>query len=190
MQGTVYAMSMISSTQKRPFWAYTIGTLVLLTDYFLFTTGNPSCIFSLLGGLFFLHLLAIPAIPLVFWLKARDDQSYKKSFLLYLAVVAAFAATLFFLGDVARQHSVEVMDSHARYFLDNPSVAKVDVSDEGRKFAEKIGRQKYFMKREAFIPTFRSMDYLIKMETGEKYHLTLTMSWKGTPVILLRRVEQ
>ncbi|MHB8474057.1 MAG: hypothetical protein ACYDC8_14650 [Gammaproteobacteria bacterium] len=182
-------MSMISSTQKRPFWAYTIGTLFLLTDYFLFTTGNPSCIFSLLGGLFFLHLLAIPAIPLVFWLKATDDRSYRKSFFLYLIVVTLFAAALFFLSDVARQHSIEVMDSHARYFLDNPSVAKVDVSDEGRKLAEIIGRQRYFIERETFVPTFRRMDYLVKTESGVKYDLVLTMTWKGTPQIWLRRVD-
>jgi hypothetical protein len=45
------------------------------------------------------------------------------------------------------------------------------------------------MERETFIPTFRRLDYLFRVETGTKYRLIMTMSWNGTPEISLRRVD-
>lgn len=166
----------------------TVASCLLIFDYFLFTTGNPSITYTILGGWFWISLIAAVMIvasyvPVSF--KGREA----KPFFVLLSIVGVFSVLLFIASPYANEFAAARMEAQLRSFIKDPINSKADVSNEERQLMVEIGKQKHSMERETFIPTFRRMDYLFKMETGEKYSLIMTISWNGTPVISLRRVD-
>jgi hypothetical protein len=168
-------------------WRTSVSCL-LIFDYFLFTTGNPSITYSLLGGMFWITLIAAVMIVASYVppsVKGKDARS----FYILLVIVGVFSIVLFVASPYAREFAGIHLGTEIGSFLKDPLNSKADVLNEERQLIVEVESEKYSMERESFIPTFRRMDYLVKTESGEKYRLTLTMSWNGTPLISFRRVE-
>lgn len=166
----------------------TAASCLLILDFFLSTTGNPSITNSLLGGWFWITLIAAVMI-VASYVPASFKGKEAKPFFVLLSIVGVFSVLLFIASSYATEFAAARMEAQIRSFMKDPINSKVDVSNEERQLMAKLESQKYSMERDAFIPTFRRMDYLFKTETGEKYLLIMTMSWNGTPKISLRRVD-
>jgi hypothetical protein len=165
-----------------------VASCLLIFDFFLSSTGNPSITYSLLGGWFWITLIAAVMI-IASYVPATFKGKEARPFFVLLSIVGALSALLFIASPYAREFAAARMEAEVRSFMNDPINSKADVSNEERELMVKLESQKYSMERETFIPTFRRMDYLFKMETGEKYRLIMTMSWNETPVISLRRVD-
>lgn len=96
---------------------------------------------------------------------------------------------VFFASSYASNFAAARMEAQILFFVKDPASSTADVSSEERQLMMKLVDEKYDTKRETFIPTFRSMDYLLTMQNGDKYRLAIRMSWNETPVISLRRVN-
>lgn len=166
----------------------TAASCLLVFDYFLFTTGNPSVTYSVFGGWFWITLIAAVMIVASYVPESFKGEEAKPFFVL-LSIVGVLSVMLFVASPYAREFADARLQTEIGSFVKDPINSKADVSNEERQLMVKLESQKYSMERETFIPTFRRMDYLFKMETGEKYRLIMTMSWNGTPVISLRRVD-
>ncbi len=81
------------------------------------------------------------------------------------------------------------MEAEVTSFVKDPISFKAIVSDEDRRRMADLKSKDYLMKYDAFIPTFRRIDYLFESGVGEKYLLIITMGWNGTPKVWFRRVE-
>lgn len=173
---------------SKGFLWHTIVSCLLIFDYFLFSTGNPSITYSILGGWFWLTLIAA-VMMVASYVPASFTGRQAKPFFVLLSVVGVLSVSLFVASSYARDFAATRLQTEIELFVKNPINSKATVSNEERQLMAKIGGQKYLMERETFIPTFRRMNYLFKMKSGEKYRLILTMSWNGTPVISLRRVD-
>ncbi len=165
-----------------------ITTCLLILDYFLFATGNPSVSYSLLGGWFWISLLA--AVTVV---SSYAPPSFRgkgaRPFYWLLSIVGIFSVVVFFASSYASNFAAARMEAQILFFVKDPASSTADVSSEERQLMMKLVDEKYDTKRETFIPTFRSMDYLLTMQNGDKYRLAIRMSWNETPVISLRRVN-
>ncbi|MFZ5595331.1 MAG: hypothetical protein ACOY4D_13970 [Pseudomonadota bacterium] len=168
-------------------WRTAVSCL-LIFDYFLFTTGNPSITYSILGGWFWVALVAAVMI-VASYVPSSFKGREAKSFFVLLSVVGILSVVLFATSPYARELADTRLQTEIGSFVKDPINSKTDVSNEERQLMLKVKSQKYSMERETFIPTSRRMDYLFKTETGENYRLITTMSWNGTPVISLRRID-
>lgn len=162
------------------------ASCLLIFDYFLFSTGNPSITYSVFGGWFWIPLIAT---VMIIASSVPGEGETRTPFILHLFIVGLFSVVLFATSTYAREFALVRIEAEIASFAKDPVNSKADVSNEERQLMVKVNNQKYFMEREAFIPTFRRMDYLFKLETGEKYRLIMTMSWIGTPKISFRHVE-
>jgi len=164
----------------------TLISCFLIFDYYLFTTGNPSITYSVLGGLFWITLIAA---VMIIASNVPGERETWSSFILHLFVVGLFSVVLLTTSSYAREFAAVRLEAEISSFVKDPINSKADVSNEERQLMAKVESQKYSMERESFIPTFRRLDYLFKTGTGEKYLLIMEMSWNGTPQISFRRVE-
>jgi hypothetical protein len=169
---------------NRLLWRTFISCL-LIFDYYLFTTGNPSITYSVLGGLFWITLVAAVMIMAS---NAPGANETWLPFILHVFVIGLFSAVLLVTSPYAREFASVRLEAEISSFARDPVNIKADVSNEARQLMVKIRTQKFTMERETFIPSFRRMDYLLKTDTGEKYRLIMTIGWNGTPEISLRRV--
>jgi hypothetical protein len=174
---------------RKGFLWHTLAGGLLILDYFLFVTGNPSITYSLFGGWFWVPLFFAVVVTLCYAYGVAREQVNKRHFALHVFAVGVFSLSLIPASPYARQFARARLQEEIGSFVKDPSNSRADVSSEERQLMIEIGQQKHTAQFEAFIPTFRRMDYLfVKTKTGEKYRLIMTMSWSGKPVISLRRV--
>ena len=169
-------------------WRTAVSCL-LLFDYFLFATGNPSITYSILGGWFEVTLVAAAVVAVSYGYEVSKGREAKQRFVLYLIAVGLFSLVLLMTSTYARDLANAHLQAEIGSFISDPIGSKADVSNDERQLMVELKGQKYSVEREAFIPTFRRMDYLFETETGEKYRLVITMGWNGTPRISLRRID-
>lgn len=169
------------------FWSTAISCIFLL-DYFLFSTGNPSLSYSVFAGWFEIGLIAVIAITVWCGYYALKTSN-RKYFVFYILGIASFSATLLMMSSQAREFAATGIEAQLISFMQDPVNNNVDASAQTRKLMADISRHKYSAERESFIPTFRRMDYLLKVDTGEKYSLILTASWMGMPQVWLLPYE-
>lgn len=164
-------------------WRATTSCL-LIFDYFLYVTGNS----SLFGGLFWVALLTVAMIvssyvPLTF----RGKEA--RPFYVLLSIIGVFSIVLYIVSPYTANLVATRMEAQILSFMANPFQNQVEISNEERQLMAKLGTEKYNLRRDAFLPTFRRMDYLLMMKNEEKYLVILRMSWMGTPVISVRRID-
>lgn len=165
-----------------------ITTCLLILDYWLFSTGNPSVSYSILSGWFWITLFAVAMIVSSYTPPSfREKQA--QPFYWLLALLGVLSFVLFFASSSAHDYAATHMEAQILSFLKDPESSNVEVSREERQLMLDLARQKYNEERGAFIPTFREMDYYLKTEVGEKYLVRIRMSWDGTPVISVRHVD-
>lgn len=170
------------------FWRTAVSCLLVL-DFFLFTTGNPSVTYSFVGGWFELVLIAAVIITVSYGYEVLKGSEAKSHFILHLLVIGLFSIALLILSQQAKVFASDRLEAQIALFVKDPINSEAGVSDLERNLMVEIKKRKYSMERETFIPTFRRMDYFFKTETSEKYRLIMTMSWKGIPQISFRRVD-
>lgn len=175
-------------TRSKGFVWRAVVTPVLIVDYFLFATGNPSITYSFLSGLFWLPLFAALIIVASF-VPVSFNGIGARPFYLLLFIVITVATALFLLSSFAVEFARRQMEAEVTSFVKDPISFKAIVSDEDRRRMADLKSKDYLMKYDAFIPTFRRIDYLFESGVGEKYLLIITMGWNGTPKVWFRRVE-
>jgi len=176
---------MSTGGRKRFLWRVLVSCF-LVFDFFLFTTGNPSITYSIFGGWLWIPLIATVMIVAS---SAPGEGEKWSPFILHLFIVGILSVVLFAISLYAEEFAAAHLEAEIGSFVKDPINSKAEVSNEERQLMVKVESQKYSMKRETFIPTFRRMDYLFNAETGEKYRLIMTMSWNGASQVSFRRVE-
>ncbi len=179
------AVSTANAKQIIAFSWRTASSVLLIADYFLFSTGNLSLTYSVMGGWFIVPLIAAVIIMASYGLRAYGMKEDRRLFLLHFVVVAAASVTLLLLSGEARQHAIANLESDVIAFVNDPATPKSEASDKTRALMADIKKHPYSMQRDAFIPTFRRMDYIFKAEAGQKFLLVLVMKWNGVPTISL-----
>lgn len=164
-------------------------TCLLVFDYFLFSTGNPSVTFSLLGGWFELTLIGIIVVPSIYGFAVLGDEKTRKFFIYHVALICLFALVMFRISAGARNFAEARMQDQIAAFAAKPASNAVVASDESRRLMAQIAAGEYAMRPEGFIPVFRRGDFLLCTKAGKRYRLIATMSWKGTPQISVRELS-
>ena len=168
-------------------WRTAVSCL-LIFDFFLFTSGNPSLLCRFLGGfpgiiLFAVAMIVSSFVPPTF----RGKEA--RPFQLLLSIIGAFSILLFVASPYATDFAATRMEVQILSFVKDPLHHKADVSDEERQLMVQLENLKYTLQPDGFIPTVRRMDYLLTIDNGEKYLLIMSMGWNETPVISLRRTN-
>jgi hypothetical protein len=184
------AVSAMNTKQIVAFGWRTASSVLLIVDYFLFSTGNPSLTYSVMGGWFIAPLFAAAIIFAEYGSRAYEGKKERRLFFLYFVVVVATSVTLLLFSGEARQRAIANLESDVMAFVNDPATPKVEASDKTRALMADIKKHPYSMQRDAFIPTFRRMDYIFKAEMGQKYLLVLIMKWNGVPTISLLAQEK
>ena len=167
----------------------TAATALLVFDYFLFSTGNPSITYSFLGGWFGVTLLAAFIIAASYGAKTFAGRETKRGFLLYILFIIALSLALFVASPYAGRVAGARLQAKADSFVKDPTNYKAEVSSEERQLMVELKKQKFTVQRAAFVPTFQRADYLFRTEQGATYLLVMETKWNGTPVISLRRTQ-
>jgi hypothetical protein len=162
---------------------------VLICDYFLFVTGNPSITYSLFGGWFEVPLFLLMLVTFRYAYGVQRGQVKKWHFALHVFALGAVSLALLLASPYAREYACVRLQEQIRSFVRDPASSRAYVSSEERRLMIEIRQQKYTAQFENFTPTFRRVDYLfVKTETGARYRLIAIMSWSGKPSISLRPV--
>lgn len=162
------------------FAIYTGTSCLLVLDYFLFSTGNPSATYSALGGWFEVVLAGAIAVTALYGFAALRNQRTRKLFLSHIGVVLLFCIVLFIISDVARNFAERQIQHQAAAFISNPRSTNVEASDEVRRVLAQIDEGKFTVQFDGFIPTFRRVDFGVLTAVGKEYKLVGIIDWKGT----------
>jgi hypothetical protein len=174
---------------KRFLWPTSASGLVIF-DYFLFATGNPSITYSFLGGWFVITLLLAAIVTGFYGYGIASGRVRSRQFVLHVVALGIFSAALFVISPYARELAKTRLESMVVSFVEDPINTPADVAKDERHLMLEIRKQQHTMQYETLIPTFRRIDYrFVNAKTGEKYRLIMTMGWLGTPTFSLRRVE-
>jgi len=163
----------------------TASSVLLLADYFLFSTGNPSLTYSFFGGWFIIPLAGAAIISISYWRLVYRKKENRRLFTSHLIIIVAVSIALFWMSGYARQHAIATLEADAKAFVDDPATSKVEASKETRTLMADIGKQPHTMRLDAFIPTFRRIDYLLTVQTNKRFTLILVKKWNGIPEISL-----
>ncbi|SRR5258706_2224870 len=180
---------MMGVTMNRALVWRTALACLLILDYFLFVTGNLSITYSVLGGWFEITIVAASIIIASYAYHVLKKRTGTRYFVVHVLILGLFSVVLLTVSSYAREITRNRLETEIASFVRDPAHAKVVASGEARTLMAKIAAQKYSEEREAFIPTFRRMDYLFKTEAGAKYRLVMTMSWNGAPEVSFRPVD-
>ena len=159
----------------------TVLTVLIAVDYFLFVTGNPSVTYSLLGGWFIAPLLLGLIIGVSYAIAQWRAVPGRRFVLAYVFIVAITAGTLFAFSREARDHASDSLGKYAAEVVQDPGTKTVRASQATRGLLVEIRKYPYTLQRDAFIPTFRRIDYQVRSERLGQFTLSLTMSWNGVP---------
>lgn len=182
-------MSMANVKQLVAFGWRTLSVAVLVVDYFLFVTGNPSFTYSLLGGWFIVPLFAATFILASYGLRAYRENGDRRLFLVHSGVVVSVSVVLFLLSGEARQHAIEELDSEVIAFANDPKTSKLEASEKTRVMMADIKNHPYSMRFDTFIPTFRRIDYKLETEAKRMFLLVAVVKWNGVLTVSLLTQE-
>lgn len=160
-------------------------TVLVVFDYFLFTTGYPSITYSLLGGWYVVPLLIASVIAISYAVAAIRGADSRRTFGVYIVVIVAVVGLLLSLSDAARRGAAASLESDVLGFVSDPNTAVVRASPQARALMADIKKHPYTVHRDTFIPTFRRIDFTVQCEQRGAFTLVLTMSWNGVPEVAL-----
>ena len=168
-------------------WALrTLLGVAIMLDYFLFTTGNPSLTYSLLGGWFEIPLVILIVLCVTYAITVLKKKQQNSLLGLYFGVLVIVSVALVAMSGLARRHAEARMDEIAAHALKDPGGTEVS-SASSKQIATEITAHNFSLEREAFIPTFRRADYSVHVEGVGQYQLVLTLDWRGVPEVFLSR---
>lgn len=168
----------------------TLFVVVAITDYFLFSTGNFSFTFSLLGGWFVIMLALVVVVSASYGVTAVRNRERRPYFLIHVVLLVVVSAVLYSLSDRARAIAAHAMDEDAEAFMRDPQSERIAATAETRDLMAAITSRKYSAMREAFTPTFRRADYVLEDGSANRYLLILTRNATGRPEASLQAVER
>jgi hypothetical protein len=174
----------VSDARRRPnaaFAWHTAATLLLMFDYFAFSTGNPSLIYSVPFG-----WVAVPLGLLLVFLSytLSTVRRARRYFSAYLAIVVVASLILLSCSQLARLHAIRVLALDVQAFVDAPFDPTVDATPSDRQLMTEIRNHPFVVDYDGLTPVDRRIDYVIRVDQRE-YRLILRESWKGTPEVWL-----
>ena len=184
----------VREEMKRPertaFAWRTLFVLAAITDYFLFSTGNSSFTFSLLGGWFVVVLALVMVVSASYGFTAVRNRERRSYFLIHIVLLVVVSAVLYSLSDRARAIAAHAMDEDAEAFMRNPQNERIAATGQTRDLMTAITSRKFSAVREAFTPTFRRADYVLEDGGANRYLLIVTRNATGRPEASLQAVER
>ncbi len=172
---------------NRRFLWHTSAAGLVIFDYFLFSTGNPSITYSFLGGWFGITLFVALGVTASYASKTILIGAEKLHFALYISSLIVLSLGLLAASPYASRLANLHMQHEVGSFVEDPINSKAEVSNNERQLMIEIKKKGFTIQRDSFIPTFRRIDYLFRTKEGETYLLVMEMRWNGTPVISLLR---
>jgi len=172
---------------NKSFLWHTSATGLLIFDYFLFSTGNPSITYSFLGGWVAVTLLVAVGVTAVYGYETLLKRAEKRHFVLHIVSLIVLSLAFLAASPYARRLASLHLQREVGSFVEDPINSKAEVSNNERQLMIEIKKKGFTVQRDSFIPTFRRIDYLFRTEEGETYLLVMEMRWNGTPVISLLR---
>ena len=170
----------------------TIVVSLLVGDLFLWSTGNPSIAYYILGGGEFgciLPLIAIVLITASYLQRVITRKASKRYFVLHVLFLAALVFALSKVGPYATRRASTRIQAAVDLFVKEPMTSTVGVSNEHRRLMLKIRQQNFTIQREPLSPTIRKGFYFLRTHQGESYDLVIDMTWIGAPEVWLGRVD-
>ena len=125
-----------SKISKGFLWRALLSCL-LIFDYFLSTTGNPSITYSVLGGWFWSTLIAAVMI-VASYVPASFKGREAKPFFVLLSVVGVFSVALFVASPYATGFAAARMEAQIRSFMKDPLNSKAAVSNADRQLRKPL----------------------------------------------------
>jgi hypothetical protein len=116
-----------------------------------------------LGCLPAVAMIVSSYVPLTF----RGKEA--RPFYVLLSVIGIFSIVLYIASPYTANFVATRMEAQIFSFIVDPFQSQVEISNEERQLMARLANDKYNMRRDAFLPTFRRMDYLLMMENEEKY---------------------
>jgi hypothetical protein len=116
-----------------------------------------------LGCLPAVAMIVSSYVPLTF----RGKEA--RPFYVLLSVIGIFSIVLYIASPYTANFVATRMEAQIFSFIADPFQSQVEISNEERQLMARLANDKYNMRRDAFLPTFRRMDYLLMMENEEKY---------------------
>lgn len=171
------------------FAKYISMTCFFIFDYFLFSTGNPSITYSLLGGWFEVALAGIFITPVWYFFMIGGNKKVRKLIGLHVFISCFFGLILFSISAAARNFAEKNIRNQVYKFTENPVSAVVVASGESRRLMAQIAENGYVIQPEGFIPVFRRDDFLLHAQTGKRYRLIAVMDWKDMAHISMRELS-
>ena len=156
----------------------------------LFSTGNPSVTYSILGGWYWVTLLVAQTVFAYCVYEFLIGRVNKRLYVFHLLFLLTLCLALFVVaGPNATRFASIRQQAKVDSFIQDPINYKADVSSGDRQLMVEIKRQKYTVQSTDFIPQFRMTYNLFRTEQGALYRLVLDMPWNGLPEIYLYRVS-
>lgn len=163
--------------------------LLLIFDYFLYVTGNPSIIYTFIGGFFFLYFFIAPVISYMFCAKVIRDGYGKLPVYTHVGSIIVFSAVTFLLSDEARNYAVNNFDALTHKIFDRKST-NIIISDDDLTLLDEIRNKSFELERDGFVPTIRRMDYIVKSEHEKSYRIIVQIKWNNTPIVIINPVTK
>lgn len=153
-------------------WRIVVACL-LITDIFLFMTGNVSITGRFFGGVYLITKIILGMVIGSYII----DETRKSIYLILMILLAAlFASSLFLFQHDATIYSSNKLKRLIASSINNHSYLDHDVYILG---------QNYSLDCDIFIPTIRRMDCTLKTENGVIYRVTGMIFRNGTLQVLV-----
>lgn len=149
---------------------YSLLSFFLWLDFFLFSTGNPSAIHYLLGGMYFLHPVIAPYTSIMGFISAKEKSSRFGFFYLIITLLILFIFIL--SAESMKEVSKERMRNIVAEFINGKQ--NDFVFTENSDDIDWLSIKKESIHLEDYLPMERRGDFVFKDNSGNVYELILT----------------
>jgi hypothetical protein len=160
--------------------------LLLVVDGFLYSTGNPSAMFHLLGGWHFLYIVLV--VGLFVRIKVATNSWALVSASMLLVIVCGSA--LYILTEKARLRAITKLDDLACAVVGRQNISDVEIEIHPKGALDTTQCPKSIKGRENFIPTFRRADYIVKGKEHRYYRLIVQIDWPSKSRVWLKSITE
>jgi len=149
--------------------------IILLSDAFLFVTGNPSATTTLFGGNPLVGWLLVMLVVAVGVAQVFDDSKSKQ--LRRAAVcLACYGVFLFFASLPAKNYAEAELFAAVKECISLPNQAGFPLSQEDSDLLDKIRVDSYVIERKIFIASARVLVVHVVAKSGLRCEITATRS--------------
>ncbi len=154
---------------------YSLISFLLWLDFFLFSTGNPSAILYLFGGMYFLHPFIAPYTSIMGFISAKE-KSNRFAFV-YLIVTLLILFIFILSAESMKEVSKERIRNIVTEFIDGKQndLVFTENSDD----IDWLSIKKDSIYLESYIPIARRGDFVLKDDKNNTYLLIVIEEREG-----------